>query len=75
MSVAGDTLQLLALSLSSHVRLSLVLRLFPPGSYINLLLLLVPKLLGLRKWSWTLLMWMVSLVQSLHAGLSSMSSG
>jgi len=54
MSAVGDMLQLLALSLLSCVRLSLVLRLFLPGLYMNLLLLLVPKLLGSCKWLWML---------------------
>ena len=59
MSVAGDMLQLLALLLSSHVRPSLVLRSFLPGSYTNLLLLPVLKLLRSCKWSWALLLWLL----------------
>ena len=59
MSVAGNTLQLLALVLSLCVRLSSVLILFLPGSYMNLLLLPVLKLLRSREWSWALLLWLL----------------
>ena len=62
-------LRILLLS-SSHCAPSLVLKLFPPRSYIRLPLLLVLKLLGLRRWLQSLLMWTVLPVLSLHAGLS-----
>ena len=82
MPAAGDTLQLLALALSLCVRLSLVSVPFPPGLYTNLLLLPVLKLLGSRKWLWTLLLWLLwpllmwtMLSLSPHAGLPLMSSG
>ena len=52
----------LVLVLSLYVRLSLVLILFPPGSYTRLPLSLVLKLLGSRKWLWVLLLWLLLLL-------------
>jgi len=63
---------LLSLLLSTRVEPSSVLPSFPPGLYTRLPLLLLLKLLGLREWLQSLLMWVVSPVPSLCAGLSSM---
>jgi len=63
---------LLSLSLSTRVEPSSVSPSFPPGSYTRLPLLLPLKLLGPREWLQSLLMWVVSPVPSLRAGLSSM---
>jgi len=60
----------LILLLSPHVEPPSVLTLFPSGSYTRLPLLLVLKLLCSHWWRRSLLMWTVSPVLSLHAGLS-----
>jgi len=65
------SLLLLVVSLTSHVELSLELRVLLPGLYTNLQSLLVLKLLGLPVWLlqlWLLLM----LLLLLHVGLPSM---
>jgi len=73
-AVRGSLLMLLAgLSLSStHVGSSLVSKRFPPGSYTNLPLSLVPKSLALRGWLLqlrSLLLPSSMMPRSLHVGL------
>ena len=74
-AIVQDAMSLLVLVLSpsSRIEASLVLMWLPPGSYTNLLLLPVPKLLGLREWSWTLLLSLMSVLGLLCAFLPSMA--
>jgi len=79
-AVQGSLLMLLAgLSLLlMRIGSSLVLKRFPPGSYTNLPLSLVPKLLALQGWSlWLrLLLLLLSMIpMSLHVGLPLILSG